>query len=64
MREVRHSAIAQASSAHKFGIILGTLGRQGSPKVLEVREDVTCFWGISRACVWFAKGNERPLVWM
>ena len=37
MHEVRHSAIEQAAKANKFGLILGTLGRQGSPKILEVR---------------------------
>ena len=36
MHQVRQSAIAEASRAKKIGIILGTLGRQGSPKVMEV----------------------------
>ena len=35
MHENRRKAIVEASSAKTFGIILGTLGRQGSPKVLE-----------------------------
>ncbi|RUS80880.1 hypothetical protein EGW08_011351 [Elysia chlorotica] len=35
MHQVRQSAIAEASRAKKIGIILGTLGRQGSPKVME-----------------------------
>ena len=35
MQENRRKAIMEASSAKTFGIILGTLGRQGSPKVLE-----------------------------
>jgi hypothetical protein len=30
------NAITQASKAKKFGIILGTLGRQGNPKILSV----------------------------
>ena len=34
MRETRREAIARASKASKFGLILGTLGRQGSPSVL------------------------------
>ena len=34
MREVRREAILMASRASRFGLILGTLGRQGSPAVL------------------------------
>ena len=32
----RQEAIRRASIAKKFGLILGSLGRQGSPKILEV----------------------------
>ncbi|KAJ2018364.1 Diphthamide biosynthesis protein 1 [Coemansia sp. RSA 922] len=35
MHSLRQSAIATAKKAKKFGLILGTLGRQGNPKVLE-----------------------------
>lgn len=35
MRMLRLQAIDQARSAQRWGLILGTLGRQGSPKVLE-----------------------------
>lgn len=35
MRENRQAAITKAMSSKKFGLILGTLGRQGSPKVLD-----------------------------
>lgn len=35
MLSSRRSAVQVASTANKFGIILGTLGRQGSPKILE-----------------------------
>ena len=34
MQKVRKEAIVQASTAKKFGLILGSLGRQGSPNVL------------------------------
>lgn len=34
MRAMRHAAVVQASQASNFAIILGTLGRQGSPKIL------------------------------
>ncbi|KAI8507356.1 Diphthamide biosynthesis protein 1 [Branchiostoma belcheri] len=35
MHHNRHQAIQTAAHGNKFGLILGTLGRQGSPKVLE-----------------------------
>lgn len=36
MHKARHSAIKTAMEAKKYGLILGTLGRQGNPKVMEV----------------------------
>lgn len=36
MRTLRLQAIDKARSAQRWGLIMGTLGRQGSPKVLEV----------------------------
>lgn len=39
MRKNRKKAIDQAKSAQKFGLILGTLGRQGSPKVMKHLEE-------------------------
>lgn len=35
MMDVRADAIAKAKSAQRFGIILGTLGRQGNPLILD-----------------------------
>ncbi|XP_036392814.1 2-(3-amino-3-carboxypropyl)histidine synthase subunit 1 [Megalops cyprinoides] len=35
MRLIRQQAIKKARSAQKWGLILGTLGRQGSPKIME-----------------------------
>nr|CAG4647502.1 EOG090X0GO2 [Megafenestra aurita] len=35
MKKNRQTAITKAASGSKFGLILGTLGRQGSPKVLD-----------------------------
>lgn len=34
MQRVRKEAVAKAAEAKKFGLILGTLGRQGSPNIL------------------------------
>nr|CAG4716405.1 unnamed protein product [Naegleria fowleri] len=38
LHSIRQDAIEKAKHAKKFGIILGTLGRQGSPKVLQTIE--------------------------
>ena len=35
MREARRRAVETASTAKRFGVILGTLGRQGNPAVLK-----------------------------
>ncbi|KAJ0231401.1 Diphthamide synthesis DPH2 family protein [Hirschfeldia incana] len=35
MRETRRRAISRAKDAKTWGIVLGTLGRQGNPKILE-----------------------------
>ena len=35
MKSIRHQSIVQATKAKSFGIILGSLGRQGNPKVLD-----------------------------
>ncbi|EFA84394.1 diphthamide biosynthesis protein 1 [Heterostelium album PN500] len=40
MHAIRKDAIQVARKADRFGIILGTLGRQGSPKILEHLEDL------------------------
>ena len=40
MFKARRDAINVASKARKFGLILSTLGRQGSPKVLEVTREI------------------------
>lgn len=39
MKATRRGAILQASGAKRFGIILGTLGRQGNPKILDFLQD-------------------------
>ncbi|KAJ1967297.1 Diphthamide biosynthesis protein 1 [Dispira parvispora] len=38
MHTLRHEAITTAKRAKKFGLIVGTLGRQGSPKVVKELE--------------------------
>ena len=37
MHQIRKEAINKASTAQTIGIILGTLGRQGNPKILQVK---------------------------
>jgi 2-(3-amino-3-carboxypropyl)histidine synthase len=36
------AAIASASKAKAWGLILGTLGRQGNPNIMRVRAGVQC----------------------
>lgn len=49
MHSIRQSAIAQARSAATFGILLGTLGRQGNPAIVQrlqaalARQRKSCF---------------------
>lgn len=47
MYSIRKSAIEMARGAKKYGIILGTLGRQGSPRILSRLEDLLTERGIS-----------------
>ncbi|CAF4441794.1 unnamed protein product, partial [Rotaria magnacalcarata] len=37
MHVIRQNAINEAAKAQVWGLVLGSLGRQGSPKVLEVK---------------------------
>lgn len=40
MHQIRHDAIDKARVARKFGLILGTLGRQGSPHIMQALEEL------------------------
>lgn len=42
MRINRESAVQLASKENRFGLILGTLGRQGSTKVLKTIKVILC----------------------
>lgn len=35
MRAARRAAVEKARGAHSWGLVLGTLGRQGNPRILE-----------------------------
>lgn len=64
MRAARLQAIDKARSAQRWGLILGTLGRQGNPKILEVTlsscslifpchdriYDLISKWGMGECC--------------
>lgn len=51
MRETRRRAIARARDAKTWGIVLGTLGRQGNPKILERLEKKMVEKGIDSTVV-------------
>ncbi|KIY97597.1 putative Diphthamide biosynthesis protein 1 [Monoraphidium neglectum] len=39
MRAARRKAIAAAASARRWGVVLGTLGRQGNPRIVQLLEE-------------------------
>ncbi|CAG8595898.1 4258_t:CDS:2 [Diversispora eburnea] len=51
MYSLRKHAIDLTKNAKRFGLILGTLGRQGSPKVLECLEEKIQSRGLDYVCV-------------
>lgn len=51
MQSDRKQAIAQAAGAKRFGLILGTLGRQGSPDVLRGLETIMDAAGVEHVTV-------------
>ncbi|KAG9307256.1 hypothetical protein G9A89_017084 [Geosiphon pyriformis] len=51
MLSLRKHAIKVAKTAKNFGLILGTLGRQGSPKVMQYLEDKLSSRGLNYTCV-------------
>ena len=51
MREVRRRAIEGAQRAPRWGLILGTLGRQGNPRILGHLQSVLAQRGIQHTVV-------------
>lgn len=47
MRQARRKAIETAQKAKQFGLILGTLGRQGNPRILDHLQGIMQHKGIS-----------------
>ena len=47
MRQARRKAIEAAQKAKQFGLILGTLGRQGNPRILDHLQGVMQQKGLS-----------------
>ena len=43
MLAARQEAIKRASTANNFGLILGSLGRQGSPNILQVHQFIVLY---------------------
>nr|CAG4641300.1 EOG090X0GO2 [Eulimnadia texana] len=67
MKKNRKSAVQSAQNAGKFGLVLGTLGRQGSPKVLEeIQQKITArgkeFVTVLLSEIFPAKLNLMPSV--
>ena len=51
MHTLRRDAIEKAKHAKRFGLILGTLGRQGSPKVMRELQDRLSMLGLEHTTV-------------
>lgn len=58
MRRNRKGAVTVAESAQRFGVILGTLGRQGSPKILERISDA--IMEVGKGCVTILLSEISP----
>ena len=58
MKVSRLAAIQHASSAKVFGVVLGTLGRQGSPKIFQRLRALLRLHG--RRCVLFLMAELNP----
>jgi 2-(3-amino-3-carboxypropyl)histidine synthase len=58
MKIRRFAAITSASTAYVFGLILGTLGRQGNPKIFDRMEALLTKNG--KKCIRFLMAEIRP----
>ena len=54
MRQARRKAIETARKAKQFGLILGTLGRQGNPRILDHLQGIMKQKDINFTVVWFS----------
>ncbi|XP_064384831.1 2-(3-amino-3-carboxypropyl)histidine synthase subunit 1-like [Halichondria panicea] len=61
MRSTRKEAIAKAASAKCYGLILGTLGRQGSPKILDFLKEKMKVAGIEHIVVMLSEIFPKKL---
>lgn len=61
MHSLRREAIAKAIGAKKFGLILGTLGRQGNPEIMQRLEKCLEEKNISYVCVLLSEVMPQKL---
>ena len=59
MRAVRRRAIEKARKSHSWGLILGTLGRQGNPRILRHLQSMMEERGCNYTVVSFSSWLER-----
>ena len=52
MRQVRRAAVEAARAAGSWGLVLGTLGRQGNPRILAHLQQLLAQRGIPYTNVW------------
>ena len=63
MRAVRQKAIEKARGCQSWGLILGTLGRQGNPRILTTMQELMSERGFSYVTVSLPNFN-LPLCWV
>lgn len=61
MRSVRRRAIERAQSAHRWGLVLGTLGRQGNPALADKLEALLEAKGLEYSVVLMSEISPESL---
>ena len=62
MRQARRKAIEAARKAKQFGLILGTLGRQGNPRILDHLQGIMRQKGINFTVVCFSHRGQPGII--
>lgn len=64
MRAVRRAAVERARGCHVWGLVLGTLGRQGSPAILSRLETLFADAGLEYSVVLMSEVTPQNLALM
>ncbi|KAI8462937.1 MAG: putative diphthamide synthesis protein-domain-containing protein [Monoraphidium minutum] len=64
MRSARRKAVAAAAPARRWGVVLGTLGRQGNPRIVELIEERLRARGLEYTLVLLSELSPQKLLAM